>query len=116
MHQRDETEVRELLFAAVGNRRLSGTLERDVAFICGEVVRRKTLDQSATFHAADRSAPAIQRKGLRQASAQRIRCIAPQIFGVVSAVDRLLIVEGFDRLVVSAVRKPRENMRQAETY
>ena len=57
--QRDEAQVGQLLFAAVGDGDLGRALQRDFALVGLERVGRQALDQAAALDPADRRAPAV---------------------------------------------------------
>lgn len=82
MHQRDEAEIGQLLLAAVGDRDLGRAFQRHFSLVGLEGVGRQVLDQAAALDAADRGAPAIVLEGARQARAEGIGRVAPQVLVV----------------------------------
>ena len=75
VHQRNETLIGKFFFAAVGDGDFGRALQRHVAFIGAESVRRQAFHQAAAFHAANGRAPAVRREGLViRAPARKRRC------------------------------------------
>src|SRR5262249_10891217 len=65
MDQRSQTLVRQFFFTSVSDGDLGGAFQGSVAIIRTEGMRRKSLNQSAAFDAADGHAPTVLRKGVR---------------------------------------------------
>src|SRR5664279_5530122 len=116
VNERDEAEVRELLLAAVGDRDLGRTLQRHVAFVGLEGVRRKPLYEPAALHAADRDGPVIEREGLGQARPERVGGVSPKVLLVVLAVHVLFEIEGLSRDGVRAIRETHERVGEGEPH
>ena len=114
--QGNEAEIVEFLLAAVGDRHLGRALQRQVAGAGAERVRRQALDRAAAFRAADRRAPAVLGEGLGDALRQDPGGVAPEVLGVVGAVDVLDIVHAFHRSRLRAVGQAQEEVRQHQGH
>src|SRR5438552_12126651 len=97
MNQRRQALVGQFFLAPVGNGDFGRALQRDVALVRTERMRRKSRNQSAAFDATDRDAPAILCKSIRHPRGERICRIAPEVLRMISAIDTLLVVESFAR-------------------
>ena len=62
VHERNETEIGQILFAAISNGYFGGSFHGDIAFVGGEIVHRQSLNLAAAFHAANGGAPVVLRE------------------------------------------------------
>ncbi|MNK89250.1 hypothetical protein D3C87_1092530 [compost metagenome] len=114
VHQRNETEVRQLFLAAVGDGDLGRALEGDFAVIGLEGVGRQAFDQTATFDPANRHAPAVARKRVGDPGAQGIRGVHPQVLVVIATIDAFNEVELLDRRGIRPVRQATQHVGQGQ--
>ncbi len=116
MHQRNKSQIRQFLLAAIGDRHFGGTLQRLVAFVRRETVSRKAFHQPPAFHSTHRHAHAVEREGLRHLRAQRVSGIHPQILGVVGPVHVLFIPELVDQLGLGAIGQTGQGARARQRH
>ena len=117
--ERQEAEVRQLEFTAVGDGDLGRALGVQVAVVRGEHVVGQVLHLAAALGAADGGAEAVLREGVGQPGAHRVGGVHPAVFVMVHrlgragrVVRRFLVVELVDRLGRGAVGQAGERARQ----
>src|SRR4029077_20145733 len=86
MDEGNEALVGEFFFAAIRDGDFRRTFQSDVAFVRAESMRREPFNEASAFHTADRCTPTILSESRRQTSAECVRGISPQIFGVIGSI------------------------------
>ena len=116
MNKGHEAEITQFLFAAVCNGYFGRTLECDLTLIGPEHVSRKILDQTTAFHTPNRCTPTVALECAGQPGCESEGRVAPQVAGVIRAVDILDEVEPLsDESIHRAVRQAPEKPWQGES-
>ena len=109
VHERCESQIRQLLLAPIGNGRLGRTFHRHVTRVRFEIVDRESLDKSAALHAPDGGTPSVHRKRLCDFCTKPPCCIPPEIVTVITTVDFLLVIESVNWDRITSIRFPKEH-------
>ena len=87
MHQRDETQVTELLLATIRDGHFGGALQCQLSVIGLEGMRGQVFDQATALDPANGGTPAVCFESGCQACTQCVGRVYPQVLAVIGAID-----------------------------
>ena len=116
VNQGDESEIRKLLFAAVGDAHLGGAQRHRLAVGLAVLVDVEVFHGPAALVAPDRRRPAVLGKGRRDARGKGESRVAPKVTVWGRPGDILLINEGFHGIGVVAIGQAHQQMRKAKGH
>ena len=93
MHQRDETQVTELLLATIRDGHFGGALQCQLSVIGLEGMRGQVFDQTTALDPTNGGTPAVCFESGCQACTQCVGRVHPQVLAVIGAIDVLNEVE-----------------------